>query len=106
MRSRVYLLLDIIESKVPDALHALQNACQLITVDRLEGHPNVIAVIEAADRQQLADILMPALDSVDRIARDVRILMNHGAASVPVNKPAEAAVLAEHRTPEMVAAGN
>jgi len=76
MCSRVYLLLDIIEDKVPYALQTLQNIQRVAAVDRLEGHPNVLVIIEAADRQQLAESIMPALQSVDRTAKDVHILIN------------------------------
>ena len=76
MRSRAYLMLDIIEDKVPYALQALQSARRVAAVDRLEGHPNVMVVIEAADRQEMAEAVMPVLESVERAAKDVHILIN------------------------------
>ena len=79
MCSRAYLMLDIIEDKVPYALQALQSALRVVAVDRLEGHPNVLVIIEAEDRQQMADAMIPVLDSVERTAKDVHILINQNS---------------------------
>jgi hypothetical protein len=76
MNSRVYLLLDIFEEKLPCTLRALQNNGKITAVDMLEGHPNILVVCEAPDRQELVEMVMPVLDSVGRITRDVRLLMN------------------------------
>jgi hypothetical protein len=76
MNSRVYLLLDILEEKFPYAKRKLQNTRRVAAVDELEGHPNMIVIIEAPDRQQLVEILMPVLESVERITNDVHLLVS------------------------------
>jgi hypothetical protein len=78
MSARVYMLLDIREDKYEYALQILQNIEGVIMTDALEGHPNVIAVVEAPDRQRLVEMIMPILGSVDRVTEDVHLLVNQG----------------------------
>lgn len=78
MSARVYMLLDIREEKHEYALQILQNIGGVIMMDTLEGHPNVIAVVEAPDRQRLVEVIMPVLGSVDRVTEDVHLLVSQG----------------------------
>jgi hypothetical protein len=83
MNSRVYLLLDILEDKFPYAKRALQNTRRVKAVDELEGHPNMMVIIEAPDRQQLVEILMPVLESINRVANDVHLLVSQATGLAP-----------------------
>ncbi len=76
MNARVYMLLDILEGKAAQAMQILKTIAGIVIADTLEGHPNVLVVIEAADRQKLVELIMPVLDSVERITEDVHLLMN------------------------------
>jgi hypothetical protein len=78
MSARVYMLLDIQEEKFGYALQMLENIGGVIVMDTLEGHPNVIVVVEAPDRQRLVEMIMPVLGSVDRVTDDVHLLVSQG----------------------------
>ncbi|MHC1578408.1 MAG: hypothetical protein ACXQTH_01535 [Dehalococcoidia bacterium] len=43
--------------------------------DRLEAYPNKVAIVEAGDRQSLAEAVMPVLECVDSIAEDLLLLV-------------------------------
>jgi len=82
MSARVYLLLDIMEDKAAHALQVLQNKTGVVA-DRLEGHPNFMVIIEAADRERLVGLMMPILDSLDSITKDVHMLVRRENELVP-----------------------
>jgi hypothetical protein len=78
MSARVYMLLDIREDKYEYALQILKDIDGVLMTDPLEGHPNIIVVVEAPDRQRLVEMLMPVLGSVDRVTEDVHLLVSQG----------------------------
>jgi hypothetical protein len=90
MSARVYLLLDILEEKFPNALQTIQNIPMVAAVDELEGHPNIMVIIEAPDRQHLVEILIPVLNSVDRVTNDVRFMINQETGRTPMREIATA----------------
>jgi len=69
------MLLDIVERSCEYALQMLRSRAQVILADRLEGYPNIIAMVEAADRQSLAAAVMPVVDSLDGITEGLRVLV-------------------------------
>ena len=75
MNVRVYMLLDIVDRSCDSAVQMLRSKAQVILADRLEGYPNIIAAVEAADRQSLAAAVMPVLDCLDGITEDLRLLV-------------------------------
>jgi hypothetical protein len=75
MSVRVYLLLDIVERSCEYAVQMLRTNPNVILADRLEGYPNIITTVEAADRQGLAAAVMPVLDCLDGITEDLRLLV-------------------------------
>jgi hypothetical protein len=83
MNSRVYMLLDILENKSTHAMQILQTLKGVIAADMLEGHPNLLVIIEAGDRQNLVEKMMPVLDSLDRVAEDVHFLMSRESELLP-----------------------
>jgi len=72
------MLLDIKESKYEYALQVLEKIGGVILTDTLEGHPNVMVVVEAPDRQRLVELIMPVLGSVDHVTEDVHLLVSQG----------------------------
>ncbi len=44
-----------------------------MTVDLVEGPPDIVLVIEAPDRQQLASVLMNALSSVQDVTEGLEL---------------------------------
>ncbi len=83
MNSRVYMLLDILENKSAHAMQILETLKGVIAADTLEGHPNLLVVIEASNRQNLVEKMMPVLDSLDRVAEDVHLLMSRESELLP-----------------------
>jgi hypothetical protein len=75
MSVRAYMLLDIVDRDCEYAVKMLRSRAEVILADRLEGYPNVIAIVEAADRQSLAEAIMPVLGSIDGITEDLRLLV-------------------------------
>ena len=82
MSARVYLLLDILEGKAGYAIQTLRNAEGVIAADTLEGRPDILAIIEAPDRQKLVELMMPVLQSLDHITEDLHLLMTRQDNSV------------------------
>ena len=75
MSVRVYMLLDIVDRSCDYAVQMLRNRAEIVLADRLEGYPNVIAMVEAADRRGLAKAIMPILGCIDGITEDLRLLI-------------------------------
>jgi hypothetical protein len=69
------MLLDIVERSCEYAVQMLWSRAEVIFADRLEGYPNIIAVVEAADRQSLAEAIMPVLGCIDGITENLRLLV-------------------------------
>jgi len=75
MSVRAYMLLDIVDRSCKYAVQMLQSRTEVILADRLEGYPNVIAMVEAADRQSLAEAIMPVLGCINGITEDLSLLV-------------------------------
>jgi hypothetical protein len=72
------MLLDIVDRSCDYAAQMLRSKAQVILADRLEGYPNIIDTVEAADRQNLAVAVMPVLDCLDGITEGMRLLVTQG----------------------------
>jgi len=75
MSVRAYILLDIVDRSCEYAVQMLRSTAQVILADRLEGYPNIIAMVEATDRQSLAESVMSALDCIDGITENLHLLV-------------------------------
>ena len=75
MSVRAYMLLDIVDRSCEYAVQMLRNRAQVMLADRLEGYPNIIVMVEAADRQGLAEAIMPVLGCIDGIAENMHLLV-------------------------------
>jgi len=75
MNDRVYILLDIVDGKAEQAVKVLRKSRGVIMVDALESPPDVIVVMEAPERQQLARQSIQALASVETITEQVCLLL-------------------------------
>jgi len=75
MSARAYMLLDIVDRSCEYAVQMLRSRAEVILADRLEGYPNVIAMVEAADKQSLAEAIMPVLGCIDGITEDLHLLV-------------------------------
>jgi hypothetical protein len=75
MTSRVYVLLDILENQAAATIQNLQRTEGVVAIDALEGHPNFLLIVEAPDRQKLVESMMPALSLLERVTKDLRLLL-------------------------------
>jgi hypothetical protein len=74
MSARAYVLLDIIKGKSSQAVKYLRGKPGVLMADLLDGPPDVILVVEAPERQELADLTNQALASVEKVTEDIRLL--------------------------------
>ena len=74
MGDRAYILLDIADGKAKQAIKVLRESPGVLMVDALEGPPDVIIVMEALERQQLAKLAVQALASVETMTDHVSVL--------------------------------
>ena len=77
MSARAYMLLDIVDRSCEYTVQMLRSRAEVILADRLEGYPNIIAVLEAADRQSLAEAIMPVLECIDGITENLLLLLTY-----------------------------
>lgn len=75
MGERVYILLDVTEWQTEQAVERLRSIAGVRIVDLIEGNPNVIALLEAPDRQRLAETLMQVISSVENVFEDMKLLL-------------------------------
>ncbi len=74
MKDKVYILLDVMDGKAEQVIQVLQEIPGVLMVDALEGSPDVIVLIEAPEREQLAKWTIDALASVEMLTEQVRLL--------------------------------
>jgi len=74
MSDRAYILLDIVDGKAEQVTKVLRENHGVVMVDALEGPPDVIIVMEAPKRQQLAKLTIQALASVETMTEHVCLL--------------------------------
>jgi len=74
MSQRAYLLMDITEGKHREVIQSLESRPGVIMVDMLEGPPDVLVVVEAGTRQELAELTVDALSSVEDFMENMQLL--------------------------------
>jgi hypothetical protein len=75
-RSRIYVLLSVSQGKEEYAAMRLCKVPGVIIIDFLEGDPNLLFMIEAENRLELADSLMKALSAPGDIIEDLDLLIS------------------------------
>ncbi len=76
MGVRAYVLLNVVDGKAERAVQTLRCNSGVVIADSLEGHPDIIVMVEAPDRQKLAEFLMPVIGSMDGITEDLHLLVS------------------------------
>ncbi|MFC2038155.1 hypothetical protein ACFLUG_00070 [Chloroflexota bacterium] len=74
MSDKVYVLLDVTEWKTEQVVEKLRSIAGVRIVDLIEGNPNVIVLIEAPDRQTLAETTMQVISSAENMIQDLKLL--------------------------------
>jgi hypothetical protein len=74
MASRVYVLLDLEYEEIDHVAETLHGMPGIVSVDALEGPPDLAVIIEAPDREMAAKCLMAALDPIDGSMENLQVL--------------------------------
>jgi hypothetical protein len=77
MSIRAYILLCLAKGNPELVAQVLRRKPGVLMADPLEGPPDVIVVVEAPERQKLADLTVQALSSVEAMIENVRLLPIH-----------------------------
>ena len=86
MSARVYVLLDVTEDNSDQVVRALGDRDGVKMVDVLEGLPNIIMLIQARDRHQLAELTVQALASTATMTEGVQLLPSRdGCGTCPLS---------------------
>lgn len=72
--SRAYVLLSSRENQRKRAARILGRQPGVVAVDMVEGPPDIVFVIEAPDRQELASVLIKAMASVQDMTEGMELL--------------------------------
>ena len=74
MSARAYILLRTVEGKAERVAQTLRGEPGVVIADALERPPDVIMVVEASEREKLAELTIQALGSVEAMTEDVHLL--------------------------------
>ena len=80
-QAKVYLLLEAVKGKRDNLAATIKGMAGVSAIDILDGRPDLLAVIEAPERQEVAKHLMRLLDVMDGEVEDIRVF--------PVQKSAD-----------------
>ena len=75
--ARAYVLLRLAKGDPQKVAQSLRHKLGVLMADALEGPPDVIVVVEAPGRQELADLTVRTLSSVENMIENVRLLPIH-----------------------------
>jgi hypothetical protein len=73
-RSRVYVLVNVAERQGRAAASVLRRQPGVVVADVVEAQPSVIMIVEARDRQRLAELTVQALTSVEEVTADFHLM--------------------------------
>lgn len=74
MRAKAYVLLDIVDGNCDQVAQMLRSKRGVVMADSLEGPPDLIMVVEASDKQKLAQLAISALATVETMTQGLQIL--------------------------------
>ncbi len=74
MSVKAYVLRDVVEGKSNHVAEVLQAKPGVVSAEVLEGPPDVVMVVEADQRLDLAKLTLRALASVEDVTNDINCL--------------------------------
>ncbi len=74
MSNRVYVLVDVLQGELAEAVRTLRGRPGVAMVDVVEGPPDIIMVVEARGRRRLADLTIKAINSVESVTKELQLL--------------------------------
>ncbi len=72
--TRAYVLLQSTGNSRDQVVRTLRRQRGVVAVDLVEGPPDVVVVMEASDRPELASLLMKAMTSVQQMTEGLQLL--------------------------------
>lgn len=72
--SKVFVLLDVVEGEPEEVAQMLRGKPGVIMTEVLEGPPDLIIIMEALKRQQLAQLTLQVLASVETMTENISLL--------------------------------
>lgn len=73
-KTRAYVLLRAPANHRRQAMRSLKQQEGVVAVDLVEGPPDIVLVIEAPDRRELASVLVKAMSSVESVTYGMELL--------------------------------
>jgi len=71
---KAYLLLDIKDGKSEDVIRFLRGKEGVSQADMLEGPPDVVVVCEAANKSELAEVIMRTFAVIEPVTEGMHLL--------------------------------
>ena len=86
METRVYILLDVAENMADQVISTVRGGKGVTTADALDGPPDVILVLEARNRQRLAELTNRVLASVEAMTESITVLPSRDCCDISTVK--------------------
>jgi hypothetical protein len=85
--NRAYVIVNVQQGTTEQVAITLSNRDGVIMVDILEDKPDIIMVVQAKNRQKLAELTIQAVTSVERFTEGLQLMparsnINHEAAAM------------------------
>ena len=96
MTRRAYLLLDVANGNYRWIIQTLKSKPGVTMVDILEGPPDILVMVEASNREKLAEFTVSAMASVENLTENIQLLPRKDEPEVNAHKSREK--LARKRT--------
>jgi hypothetical protein len=72
--NRAYVLLNVSQGKLENVTNALRSMSGVASIDIVEGPPDVIMVLEAAGRLELARLTVKAMAAVEPMTENFHLI--------------------------------
>ena len=72
--NRAYILLNVSYGKLECVARALRPMAGVVFIDVLEGPPDLILILEANKRQELAQLTVQALAAVEPLTENIQMI--------------------------------
>jgi hypothetical protein len=82
MSARAYILLHTVRGESEQVARQLREMPGVAICDCLEGHPDLLVLVEASAGPTLAELLMPVLDAIDNATQDLSLLVSRDSSAV------------------------
>jgi len=74
INNRVYALITVTDGRTREVLEELRGRPGVVLVDSLNGPPDLIMVVEAGAREELVQLTLQALNSVESFTEGLQLL--------------------------------